>query len=136
MTVLPDPEPDWKPAFSYQGGNSNPARQRSIWEQAARHYREIAILRLELHQVAHRLRLHIESGIDELGEIEAAFFTIDHVDFMVFRYLPDHEVIVGLRRGLDLATLEALDLLLRVLGADRGVIASIESDGTWQFSDG
>ena len=136
MTVLPDPEPDWRPALSYQGGNSNPVRQRSMWDRAARNYREIAILRLKLRQIADRLRLHLETGFDELGNIEAAFIEIGDIDFVVYRYHPDQGVLVDLHRGVELTASEALDRLLSVLGADRGVIAALrQPDGTWETMD-
>lgn len=132
--VVPDPDPDWEPAFQYQGGKRNPAQQYSMWDQAARHYREIAFLRLELHQVAHRLRLHVESGVqDQLGEIEAAFFAIEGVDFVVHRYVGKHGVLVGVLRGPAPEGPNVLDRLLGVLGVDRGVVESVTcSDGTWE----
>ncbi|WP_157435775.1 hypothetical protein [Actinospica robiniae] len=111
-------------------------RQRSMFDRAGRHYREIAILRLELQQLAHRLRLHVEAGFDELGEIEAAFFAIGDLEFLAYRYRADHGVLVDLHRGADLEAAEALDRLLSVLGVDRGVIAAlVQPDGSWETMD-
>jgi hypothetical protein len=109
-----------------------------MWDQAARHYREIAFLRLDLGQIAHRLRLHVESGVeDQLGAIEAAFFAIDRVDFVVHRYVGKHGVLVGPHRGLSMEPLDALDRLLRILGVDRRVVESIANpDGTWSPVEG
>ena len=43
----------------------NPAQQYTMWDQAARHYREIAFLRLELRQIAH-LTLETMDALDRL----------------------------------------------------------------------
>jgi hypothetical protein len=131
--ALPDPEPGWEPAFQYQGGKHNPAQQYTMWDQDARQYREVAFLRLELAQIAHRLRLHVEPGIeDQLGEIEAVFFALDRVRFVVHRYVGKHGVFIGLPRAASVDPLDALDLLLRVLGTDRAVIESLANlDGIW-----
>lgn len=131
VVALPGPEPDWEPAFRYQGGKRNPAQQYTMWDQAARPYREVAFLRLDLEQIAHRLRLHVERGIEyQLGDIEVAFFTLEYVSFVVRRYLGDHGVIVGLLREATVDPLDALDLLLRVLGTDRSAVESFCNPGT------
>lgn len=136
--VVPGPEPDWESAFQYQGGKRNPVQQYSMWDQAARHYREFAFLRLELGQIAHRLRLHVEAGVeDQLGDVEAAFFALDRVDFVVHRYVGKHGVFVGLHREASVDPLAALDRFLRVLGVDHAAVESVANpDGTWHPVEG
>ncbi|MFF2521071.1 hypothetical protein [Streptomyces liangshanensis] len=82
---VPGPEPDWKSAPSYQGGNRNPAFQASMWRYAADAFRLVAGLKPPLGALAARLRLTVERGWEDLGYVDAAMFRIRSVDFALSR---------------------------------------------------
>jgi hypothetical protein len=129
--VVPDPEPDWEAALQYQGGKHNPAQQYFTFEEAMGRYREIAGLSLTITDIARRLRLMLEPGhSDQLGPIDAAFFSIRRTGFAVHRYGTDEWTMLSVFRQHDIGEVDALDILLEALGVDWRAVASVN------FGDG
>jgi hypothetical protein len=105
----------------YQGGKRNPARQGSLWDYAAGGFRLVAGLSPSLEALAARLRLDIErSWEDQLGEVDAAMFSIRKIHFALSHNdghpSPDTKVWVS-RDQTDVDA--ALDVLLDALGVGR-----------------
>ena len=120
VTVLadvPGPELDWERARQYQGGKRNPALQASMWEYAVSGFRLVAGLSPSLEALAARLRLDIESGWEDLGQVDAAMFRIQKIDFALSRLHgnPRPDVFIWVSR--DRTDVDgALDVLLEALG--------------------
>jgi len=121
------PDPTWdlapSPWDSAGGGwrrNNNPAFQRSLWDYALGAFDLIAGLSTPMAPLAARLRLTVEHGWDDLGDVEAAMFAIKKIDFALSRTagnpLPGVFVWVAKAEG-DQGV--ALDLLLATLGLGR-----------------
>ncbi|MGW3635197.1 hypothetical protein ACWD7F_34530 [Streptomyces sp. NPDC005122] len=114
---IPGPELGWERGLQYQGGKRNPAFQASVWEYAVSSFRLVAGLSPSLEVLAARLRLNIERGWEDLGEVDAAMFRIRQIDFALRRIegspCPDVYVWVG-RAQADVDA--ALDVLLGALG--------------------
>jgi hypothetical protein len=105
----------------YQGGKRNPALQGSLWDYAAGGFRLVAGLSPSLEALAARLRLGIErSWEDQLGEVDAAMFSIRKIHFALSHNdghpSPDTKVWVS-RDQTDVDA--ALDVLLDALGIGR-----------------
>lgn len=118
---VPGPEPDWGLAAAYQGRKRNPALQGSLWDYAAGGFRLVAGLSPSLDVLAARLRLDIErSWEDQLGEVDAAMFSIRKIHFALSHNdghpSPDTKVWVS-RDQTDVDA--ALDVLLNALGIGR-----------------
>ncbi|MFJ9448388.1 hypothetical protein ACIRRH_42250 [Kitasatospora sp. NPDC101235] len=115
--VVPGPEPHWQPATvpPYDNGQ-NPAAQSSLWETAASTFRMIAGLKPPLDALAARLRLSVERSWEDLGEVDAAVFTIDRWHFAL-SLMPygQSETWVWLHRSHEDAD-DALRVLLEALG--------------------
>ncbi|MFE3109208.1 hypothetical protein ACFXKJ_32565 [Kitasatospora indigofera] len=121
--VVPGPEPDWQPATSLPyGSGRNPAAQCGLWVAAAGSFRMIAGLRPPLEALAARLRLSVERSWEELGEVDAAVFTIDrrHFALSLMTY-GQSETWVWLHRSHEDAG-GALDVLLRALGLGQDAV--------------
>ncbi|MFF9645312.1 hypothetical protein [Kitasatospora aureofaciens] len=128
---IPDPDPTWGPApslWSAGGGewrrNANPAFQTSLWEYAiGGAFDLVAGLSIPMALLAARLRLTVEHGWEDLGDVEAAMFAIQKIDFALSRTagnpLPGVYVWVAKAQHDQEA---ALDLLLAALGADRDAL--------------
>lgn len=121
---VPAPEPDWRTAPEYQGGNPNPAFQRSMWDYAASSFQLVAGLRPPLEALATRLRLTVERGWEDLGYVDVAMFTIKRVDFALSRMegAPVQDTFVWVRRSQENVD-AALDILLSALGIGREALA-------------
>ena len=128
---IPGPDPIWGPApspWSPGGGewrrNANPAFQTSLWEYAiGGAFDLVAGLSIPMAPLAARLRLTVEHGWDDLGDVEAAMFAIQKIDFALSRTagnpLPGVYVWVARAQHDQEA---ALELLLAALGLDRAVL--------------
>ncbi|GAA2815811.1 hypothetical protein ACFQ0M_00230 [Kitasatospora aburaviensis] len=129
--VVPGPEPDWQPATSppYHAGR-NPAAQTSLWEAAASTFRMIAGLKPPLDALAARLRLSVERSWEDLGEVDAAVFTIDRRHFAL-SLMPygQSETWVWLHRSHEDAE-AALQVLLGALGLGADVVVFIGGPDT------
>ncbi|MFD9793729.1 hypothetical protein ACFWXK_22610 [Streptomyces sp. NPDC059070] len=124
-TEVPGPEPEWESAPSYGGAQRhNPGFQKSMWEFAAPSFRLVAGLRPPLEALAARLRLRLERGWEDLGEVDVAIVRIEGIHFALTwlhgAVIPRTFVWVD-RSVQDVDT--ALDTLLRVLGIDRRALA-------------
>lgn len=105
-----------------------------MWDQAIGGFREIALLRVRFPEVANRLRLLVEEGLAaQLGEVEAAFFSIRRVGYAISRWKGESVgVTVWLHRAETATPDEALDQLLSALGVDRTAVAmSVDAQGQW-----
>ena len=125
--VVPDPEPDWERALDDQVFPSkNPARQYFTFEQAIGGFRLISGLKVNLDDVARRLRLDLEPGVEhQLGPVCAAFFTIRRIGFAVHRYDHEEHTLVSLHRRDETPTIDAIDALLEALGVDWRAVATV-----------
>ncbi|MFG3113730.1 hypothetical protein ACGF4C_04990 [Streptomyces sp. NPDC048197] len=141
MTALsvPPPEPDWEAAPVYQGGKRNPAFQTSAWDYAAGNFRPVAGLRVPLEALAARLRLTLESGWDDLGELEIALFRVRTTDFALTRHDGQDVVLVWLARANPQEDTRqedtrqedaALELLLTVCGLDHRALRFVGNPTT------
>lgn len=129
--TVPDPEPDWEAALKYQGGKRNPAQQYFTFDEAMGRYREIAGLSLTITDIARRLRLMLEPGhSDQLGSVDAAFFSIHRTGFAVHRYGTDEWTMLSVFRQHEIGELDAVDILLEALGVDWRAVATVN------FGDG
>ena len=122
---VPDPDPDWETAPEYQGVKRNPARQYFNFEQAIGDFRPIAGLKVSINDIARRLRLLLEPGNSDLGPVDVAFFAIRGVGFAAYRHIPDEFTLVSLRHKDETSTLDALDVLLKVLGIDWRAVSTV-----------
>jgi hypothetical protein len=128
---VPDPDPDWETAPDYQGVKRNPARQHFTFEEAMGRYREIAALNVNITDIARRLRLMLEPGYaDQLGAVDAAFFSIRRTGFAVHRYGSQKLTLLSLFRQHEIEPVAAVDILLEMLGIDWRAVASVN------FGDG
>ncbi|MFC5644983.1 hypothetical protein [Kitasatospora cinereorecta] len=121
--VVPGPEPDWQPATIPPYGNGrNPASQFSLWEAAAGSFRMIAGLQPPLDVLAARLRLTVERSWEDLGEVDAAVFRIERLNFALsLMTYGQSETWVWLHRTHQDPD-AALQILLRALGVGREAI--------------
>lgn len=123
---VPDPESDWLSAFQYQGGGRNPARQYFTFEEAMGRYREIAALKVNITDIARRLRLMLEPGhAAQLGPVDAAFFAIRRTGFAVHCYGSQQLTVLSLFQQEKIGPVEAVDILLEALRIDWRAIASV-----------
>lgn len=125
---VPGPEPTWDPAPSPWGSggggwrqNDNPAFQSSLWEYAiGRAFDLVAGLSIPMAPLAARLRLTVEHGWEDLGDVEAAMFAIQKVDFALSRTAGNPHLGVYVWLAKSQGDQEAaLDLLLSTLGLGR-----------------
>lgn len=124
--VVPDPEPTWGHALVYQGGNQNPAQQYFTFEQAIGDFHLISELKVNIDDVARRLRLELEPGhADQLGPVDAAFFAIRRIGFAVHRYGREETTLVSLHWKSETPVIEAVDVLLETLGVDWRAVATV-----------
>ncbi|MFF0298351.1 hypothetical protein ACFYST_33425 [Kitasatospora sp. NPDC004614] len=120
---IPGPKREWEPAVRGPCPGRNPALQQSLLVLASRNYRLVACLRVPMEAVVQRLRLTLEHGWDDLGEVEGAGFGIKGVKFMVSRLMyPDQLVELAVERSYEDVD-GAVDLFLGVLGADRRALS-------------
>ncbi|MFF1871169.1 hypothetical protein [Streptomyces sp. CB03911] len=121
--VVPGPEPDWQPATSppYNTGR-NPAAQSSLWVAAAGSFRMIAGLKPPLEALAARLRLQVERSWEDLGEVDAAVFTVKRLHFALsLMTYGQAETWVWLYHSHEDAD-GALDVLLDALGLGQDAV--------------
>ncbi|MGF1427108.1 hypothetical protein [Kitasatospora sp. LaBMicrA B282] len=121
---IPGPEQDWQPAVEipYYTGK-NPAYQQSLLVVASWNYRIVAYLRVPMEAVVQRLRLTLEHGWDDLGEVEGAAFKVKGVKFMVsYQMSPEQLVDLAVERAYEDVN-GAVDLFLGALGTDRRALA-------------
>ena len=135
VVEVPGPEPDWEDALWLphpdHGGKRNPARQHFTFEEAMGRYREIAALNVNITDIARRLRLMLEPGFaDQLGAVDAAFFSIRRIGFAVHRYGSQEVTLVSLFQQDDIDAMAAIDNLLEALGVDWHAVTSVN------FGDG
>lgn len=124
--TVPGPEPDWEAAFQYQGGKRNPVQQYCTFDEAMGWYREIAGLGVNITDIARRLRLLLEPGLsDQLGSVDAAFFAVRQTRFAVHRYGTDDWTMLSVDRKCEIRALEAVDIVLEVLGVDWRAVESV-----------
>ncbi|MFI5980098.1 hypothetical protein ACIBEA_04375 [Streptomyces sp. NPDC051555] len=74
--VVPGPEPDWRPAPEYQGGNPNPAMQYGMWDSMVLAYRPIGVLPPPFTAYVERLVLTVEQSWEDLGSVDVAVFRL------------------------------------------------------------
>ena len=127
---VPDPEPDWEDALRLphpdHEGKSNPARQYFTFEEAMGRYREIAALNLNITDIARHLRLMLEPGYaDQLGAVDAAFFSIRRTGFAVHRYGSQKVTLLSLFRQDEIGPVAAVDILLETLDVDWRAVTSV-----------
>lgn len=117
---VPAPDPGWRAAPTYQGGNPNPAFQQSMWEFAVASFRLVAGLRPPLEALAARLLLTVERGWEDLGDVDAAMFRIKGTDFALSRIegAVVQDTFVWVSRSQDDVD-AALEILLGALGIGR-----------------
>ncbi|MFJ1709400.1 hypothetical protein [Kitasatospora sp. NPDC088346] len=122
--VVPGPEPGWQPAASppYYTGE-NPPSQVSLWEAAGGSFRMIAGLKPPIDAFAARLRLKVERSWEDLGEVDAAVFTVERLRFTLsLMTYGQAETWVWLHRAHEDAD-AALAVLLRALGLGQDAVA-------------
>ncbi|MFD3471458.1 hypothetical protein ACFWWM_34985 [Streptomyces sp. NPDC058682] len=82
---VPGPEAAWLEAPVSACPNPNPAWQTSMWWYVAGLFREVACLAPPLEVLAHRLRLSIEHGWEDLSEVDVAMVQIRGIHFALYR---------------------------------------------------
>lgn len=80
---------------------------------------------MNITDLARRLSLLLEPGNSDLGDVDAAFFTIRRIGFAIFRHVPDEFTTLNLHRKDETSTLDALDVLLEALGIDWRAVATV-----------
>lgn len=126
--VVPDPEPGWASALSpylSPDGERNPATQYFTFEQALGDFRPIGCLKVQIADIARRLRLMLEPGFSQLGEVEAAFLSIRRIGFAIYHHGDDNFTLVNMHWKDETATLDAVDALLEALGVDWRAVATV-----------
>lgn len=126
IVTVPDPESDWGDALHPGFVSRNPAQQYFTFEEAMGRYRELAGLKVNITDIARRLRLMLEPGHrDQLGPVDAAFFSIRRTGFAIHRYGTEDYTLLGVYRAHEIDPVEAVDVFLEALGVDWRAVATI-----------
>ncbi|MCX5387285.1 hypothetical protein [Streptomyces sp. NBC_00083] len=117
---VPGPEPEWEAAPSYQGEKRNPAFQQSMWTYAAGSFHLAGMVKPPLDALAGQLRLGVERGWEDLGDVDVAMFRISRFDFALSTFVGavDPATFVWVSRSVNDVDM-ALGALFDALGLDR-----------------
>ncbi|MEU7278919.1 hypothetical protein AB0A69_09110 [Streptomyces sp. NPDC045431] len=84
-----DGQGDGEPTTELRAGGRSPVRQVSMYQSVAWPLRALALLSVDLEEVARRLGLTLESSWDSRGSVRTAFFVLDGTDFVVTHHEGD-----------------------------------------------